>query len=237
MTSDTPKDPPVEQSMDDILASIRRIMVDEEARLKGHVGQGEALSPPPVVATPLESVPPILTLDDSMVVEDLPPAPTPWPPQHAAATVAAPTASLGWGAPLLQEGGPQTEERPDEPAGNDVPWPVEAPALIPDEVTLGGGQSSPMAAPPQMPALSPLAIEALVAPAAAAAAAASVEALMRELSQSRSLLNTPTAPTIEDVVRGEIRPLLKAWLDEHLPTMVERLVRAEIERLVSRSMH
>jgi cell pole-organizing protein PopZ len=237
MTSDTPKDPPVEQSMDDILASIRRIMVDEEARLKGHVGAAETSSPPPVVETPLESVPPLLTLDDSMVVEDLPPAPAPWPaPQHAAATVAAPTA-LGWGAPLLQESASRIEDRPDEPAANDVPWPVEAPALIPDDVTLGGGQSSPAASLAQIPALSPLTIEALVAPAAAAAAAASVEALMRELSQSRSLLNSPTAPTIEDVVRGEIRPLLKAWLDEHLPTMVERLVRAEIERLVSRSMH
>ena len=28
-----------------------------------------------------------------------------------------------------------------------------------------------------------------------------------------------------------IRPLLKTWLDENLPSMVERLVRAEIERV------
>jgi len=28
-----------------------------------------------------------------------------------------------------------------------------------------------------------------------------------------------------------LRPMLKAWLDENLPGIVERLVRAEIERL------
>jgi len=36
------------------------------------------------------------------------------------------------------------------------------------------------------------------------------------------------------LVRIEIRPLLKDWLDNHLPTLVERLVQAEIERVVSR---
>ena len=41
-------------------------------------------------------------------------------------------------------------------------------------------------------------------------------------------------PTIEDLVREEIRPLLKAWLDNHLPPMVERLVRQEIERVTGR---
>ncbi len=43
-----------------------------------------------------------------------------------------------------------------------------------------------------------------------------------------------TDPTIEDLVREELRPLLKAWLDENLPPLVERLVRAEIERVVGR---
>jgi len=41
-------------------------------------------------------------------------------------------------------------------------------------------------------------------------------------------------PTIEDIVREELRPLLKAWLDTNLPPIVERLVRAEIERVVGR---
>ena len=41
-------------------------------------------------------------------------------------------------------------------------------------------------------------------------------------------------PTIEDIVREELRPLLKAWLDTNLPPLVERLVRVEIERVVGR---
>jgi len=37
--------------------------------------------------------------------------------------------------------------------------------------------------------------------------------------------------TLEEVVSELLRPMLKSWLDENLPEMVERLVRAEIERV------
>ena len=43
-------------------------------------------------------------------------------------------------------------------------------------------------------------------------------------------------PTIEDIVREELRPLLKQWLDTNLPPLVERLVRTEIERVVGRAV-
>jgi hypothetical protein len=39
------------------------------------------------------------------------------------------------------------------------------------------------------------------------------------------------ARTLEDLVREMLRPLLKTWLDDNLPGLVERLVRAEIERV------
>lgn len=39
------------------------------------------------------------------------------------------------------------------------------------------------------------------------------------------------ARTLEDLVQEMLRPMLKSWLDQNLPTMVERLVRAEIERV------
>jgi hypothetical protein len=39
------------------------------------------------------------------------------------------------------------------------------------------------------------------------------------------------ARTLEDLVREMLRPMLKAWLDDNLPGMVERIVRAEIERV------
>ena len=37
--------------------------------------------------------------------------------------------------------------------------------------------------------------------------------------------------TLEDLIREMLRPMLKAWLDENLPTVVERLVAREIARL------
>ncbi len=37
--------------------------------------------------------------------------------------------------------------------------------------------------------------------------------------------------TLDDLVREMLRPMLKAWLDDNLPNMVERLVRAEIDRV------
>lgn len=39
------------------------------------------------------------------------------------------------------------------------------------------------------------------------------------------------ARTLEDLVREMLSPMLKAWIDENLPTLVERLVREEIERV------
>jgi len=77
---------------------------------------------------------------------------------------------------------------------------------------------------------------ALVAPEAAAAAAVSVGSLVRTLTAERSLHVRAGGPTIEDIVREELRLLLKAWLDANLPPMVERLVRAEIERVVGRAV-
>jgi cell pole-organizing protein PopZ len=79
--------------------------------------------------------------------------------------------------------------------------------------------------------------DALVAPEAAAAAASSVGTLLRTLIAEREQLAVHrTGPTIEDLVREEIRPLLKDWLDTNLPPLVERLVRAEIERVVGRTI-
>ena len=74
----------------------------------------------------------------------------------------------------------------------------------------------------------------LIAPAAAAATTASMGALMRTLATERSTAVHRGGPTLEDLAREEMRPLLKEWLDAYLPPLVERLVRAEIERVVAR---
>ena len=86
---------------------------------------------------------------------------------------------------------------------------------------------------PPPPAMEPI-MPTLVAPEAAAAAASSVDTLMRTLHTEQSMRVTSLGPTIEDIVRQEIRPLLKGWLDVYLPPLVERLVRTEIERVVGR---
>ena len=69
----------------------------------------------------------------------------------------------------------------------------------------------------------------------AAAAASAVESLVRTLAE-RTMRVHSGGPTIEDIVREELRPMLKNWLDANLPALVERLVRAEIERVVGRTV-
>jgi uncharacterized protein len=57
---------------------------------------------------------------------------------------------------------------------------------------------------------------------------AAVDSAFNALAQTVLVHN---ARTLEDLVREMLRPLLKSWLDDNLPSMVERLVRAEIERV------
>jgi hypothetical protein len=38
---------------------------------------------------------------------------------------------------------------------------------------------------------------------------------------------------LEEIVREAVRPLLRAWLKDHFPNILERLVREEIQRLVT----
>jgi cell pole-organizing protein PopZ len=102
-------------------------------------------------------------------------------------------------------------------------------------------EPTPVAAPPApptepAPAALPVAADSLVAPAVVAATTAAVGQLLRAVAQERGAPVHRGGPSIEDVVREELRPLLKEWLDQHLPPIVERLVRAEIERVVSRGL-
>ena len=70
----------------------------------------------------------------------------------------------------------------------------------------------------------------------AAAASQSMGALKKALSERHAQVYKATAVSLEEIVREEVRPMLKDWLDTHLPAIVERLVRAEIERVVAREM-
>jgi cell pole-organizing protein PopZ len=57
---------------------------------------------------------------------------------------------------------------------------------------------------------------------------AAVDSAFNTLAQTVLVRN---ARTLEDLVREMLGPMLKSWLDENLPILVERLVRAEIERV------
>lgn len=190
MTTDPgPANAAPDPSMDDILASIRRIL-DEEGRAKP--GGADAAVPP--------ATEDVLELDETMLLpepDEVSSGPVPTPP------------------PILAEPVTMADPPPPPPA---LPVPMPMPLPVPMPL--------PMPAPTAEPGL--------VAPAAAAAAAMSVGALLRTLASERTAATHRGGPTIEDLVREEIRPLLKEWLDTHLPPMVERLVRAEIERVVSR---
>jgi len=102
----------------------------------------------------------------------------------------------------------------------------------------------PPPAEPDMPApetledlpATPASLEGLVAPAVAAATTAALGQLLRAVAAERNAPVYRGGPSIEDVVREELRPLLKGWLDQHLPPLVERLVRAEIERVGGRAL-
>ena len=76
---------------------------------------------------------------------------------------------------------------------------------------------------------------ALLDPVSAAATAAALGHLARAVAGDRAApVTRHGGSSIEDVVRDEMRPLLKAWLDQHLPGMVEQIVKVEIGRLMGR---
>lgn len=62
--------------------------------------------------------------------------------------------------------------------------------------------------------------------------ASSVGSLLRSVNTDRSAQIGRPGLTIEDIVREEIKPVLKSWLDANLPGLVERVVRAEINRVM-----
>ncbi len=113
---------------------------------------------------------------------------------------------------------------PPEPAANfrkidgqsdvvfaEPPPPPPAPEPAPFRASYDEAPS----APPERPLLS-------------ATTAAAVDSAFNTLAQTVLVQN---ARTLEDLVREMLRPMLKAWLDDNLPGLVERLVRAEIERV------
>ena len=56
----------------------------------------------------------------------------------------------------------------------------------------------------------------------------------RELAEKKKLLDaskTKRAVSLEGFIEEAVSPQLKSWLDEHLPTVVEDIVRKEVRRI------
>lgn len=224
-------------SMDEILASIRRIMLEEQSRLKAAQSAPPGAPLPPARASDGRveedaGAPPVLLLDESMAVssDGGEAAPTLPPPERFSGVSLAfdlPGFSLAAEPEAYPPGGP-----PPQPplAVTSLEIPPSAPPSMPEG-------SGPAEGEEGMSGLTQKQVEELLAPAVAAAASSSVEALLRRLEAERQAslqVSTAGSITLEEAVRSELRPMLKAWLDEHLADIVERVVKAEIARLTFR---
>ena len=60
------------------------------------------------------------------------------------------------------------------------------------------------------------------------------------LEQLQTVAATVPPPSsvnpLEEIIRGMLRPMLKQWLDEHLPQMVDEHVKREISRITGRPL-
>jgi uncharacterized protein len=192
-----------EPSMEEILASIRRIIADDDASKAAQrpMEPPKAAAPamPPVVEVPAldrgsleDQASDILDLTESMAAPSFArPEPAPMP---------SPMPSPPTPAPQFRKIDGESDVAFDEAAQK---------PLVPN-IAQAPGQHAES--------------EHLISNATSAA----VDSAFNALAQTVLAHN---ARTLEDLVREMLRPMLKSWLDDNLPNLVERLVRAEIERV------
>lgn len=74
--------------------------------------------------------------------------------------------------------------------------------------------------------------EALVGDSAAASAASAFAGLASSIRKPDPIESAGgTGPTVDELARALLRPMLKEWLDANLPAIVEAQVRKEVERI------
>ncbi len=188
-----------EPSMEEILASIRRIISDEN-------GSAEPAPKPAPEQEPAR------------------PAPPP-PPLASAAKPAVPPPS----APPAEESDVLELTDMVETKSEPVFKPVENPDVEFRDQTRRRPEPEPFIAaspaPPARAASYPTRLdEQLLSQRASEAVSAAFGTLANTMFAEGSR-------SIEDVVREMLKPMLKTWLEDNLPGLVERLVRAEIERV------
>lgn len=195
---------PSEPSMEEILASIRRIISDDEAK------PAEEAATPQVAAEPEPA--PVDVIDDDVL--DL---------GAEAALVAAPAPEPAPVPPAEFPDDADVAFIEEEPAAVLPPPEPPAPPAEP--------QPAPVAAQPEPPQPRPQPAFAAVPDMASLLSDQASSVVTNAFGQLASTVLSNNARTLEDLVKDMLKPMLKTWLDDNLPTMVERLVRAEIERV------
>jgi hypothetical protein len=179
--------------MEEILASIRRIIADDSGP------QARPYTPP----RPAEPV--------------APPEPLPVAAEHAPAAagddILELTQPVEAGPAFTPVRGPDVVFREEDPRQRSAAA-MPAPAPVPPPPARAP-------APPRSPAMRE---DELLSPASTAAVSAAFNSLA-------STVISEHARTLEDIVKEMMRPMLRDWLDENLPGIVERMVRSEIERV------
>lgn len=65
--------------------------------------------------------------------------------------------------------------------------------------------------------------------------AGAVEESIAKLASSIKMANNP-GYTLEDIVREMLKPMLREWLDNNLPLVIEKLVQEELEKIIKKTM-
>ena len=217
--SDANKRADNDPSMDDILASIRKIISDDEARAQVAANQPGNSQNPPSQATPAEGP----------VSPGKPAAPARGPRPNANANPVREDVLLL--TDLIEDPEPKLGAAGPRPTASAQPIPL--PRIDPV-------RASEMPQPSVEPA--PEAASPLVGAAVAGVTSSAFDRLSQAVKESvpepnaaePRLIPTGGGKTIDEVVQEMLRPMLKEWLDKNLPPMVERMVEREIVRLTRR---
>jgi cell pole-organizing protein PopZ len=250
-----------EPSMEEILASIRRIIADDEAKPPA----GEKPAAPAASAAPAKPEKPAAPPPAAKpsVTADIPPsaipaaaaaaakaaAPPPAPPKAAAPPAPAPDASNNQDdidALLsgLDDATSADEIRPSQPDGEvleltdemavpTAPPPQPSFRKVEPQDDLEFTETAAARAIQRQPVFEPPpAYEATpTAPSRPILSHSTVSAVESAFNTLAHTVLSNNARTLEDLVKEMLRPMLKSWLDDNLPGLVERIVKAEIERV------
>jgi cell pole-organizing protein PopZ len=228
-----------EPSMEEILASIRRIIADDDA-------SKTAQRPPDA---PRAEAPPLPPLPPPQEIPDVFAAPPPPPPAPPPRVQAEPAPRIEFEPPppppppVVEEPVAFHQETVADQAADILDLTESMAAAldpsppVPQFRTIDGSSDVGFdeAAEPPLPDLPSYAPFPPAAPRLhddqgrliSGATSAAVDSAFNALAQT---VLSQNARTLEDLVREMLRPMLKSWLDDNLPGMVERMVRAEIER-------